>query len=95
MKTYGGGDVQIDIFLSSARTRGKWSALLPGRFTPRGKSPRYQLDRRWGGPQSRSGRRGEENILDPTGTPTPPPRRPGCSQSSYRLRYGVSHPKQH
>jgi hypothetical protein len=36
-------------------------------FTPfplnsRGKSPRYPLDRRLGGPQSRSGRSGEEEI---------------------------------
>jgi hypothetical protein len=30
---------------------------------PLGKSPRYPLDRRLGGPQSRSGRRGEEKIL--------------------------------
>jgi hypothetical protein len=37
---------------------------------PRGKSPRYPLDRRLGGPRSRSGRRGEEEILDPTGTLT-------------------------
>jgi hypothetical protein len=36
----------------------------------RGKKPRYRLDRRLGGPQSRSGRGGEENILDPTGTRT-------------------------
>jgi hypothetical protein len=48
-------------------------------FTPlplylRGKSPRYPLDRRLGGPQSRYGRRGEEKILDPTGTRTPNPR---------------------
>jgi hypothetical protein len=47
-------------------------------FTPRplypwGKSPRYPLDRRLGVPQSRSGRRGEEEILDPTGTRTPTP----------------------
>jgi hypothetical protein len=35
---------------------------------PRGKSPRYPLDRRFGGPQSRSGRFGEQKILDPTGT---------------------------
>jgi hypothetical protein len=45
-------------------------------FTPRtlysrGKSPRYPLDRRLGGPQSRSGRFGEEKILDPTGTLNP------------------------
>jgi hypothetical protein len=35
---------------------------------PGGKSPRYPLDRRLGGPHSRSGRFGEEKILDPTGT---------------------------
>jgi hypothetical protein len=45
-------------------------------FTPRplhsrGKSPRYLLDRRLGGPQSRSGLRGEEKILDPDETRTP------------------------
>jgi hypothetical protein len=39
-----------------------------------GKSPRYPLDRRLGGPQSRSGRCGEEKNLAPTGTRTPTPR---------------------
>jgi hypothetical protein len=33
-----------------------------------GKSPRYILVTRLGGPHSWSGRRGEEKILDPTGT---------------------------
>jgi hypothetical protein len=36
-------------------------------FTPRPLYPRYPLERRLGGPQSRSGRSGEEKILDPTG----------------------------
>jgi hypothetical protein len=45
-------------------------------FTPRplyppGRSPRYLLYRRLGGPQSRSGQHGEVKILDPTGTRTP------------------------
>jgi hypothetical protein len=40
---------------------------------PRGKSPHYPLDRRLGGAQSRSGRRGEVNILDPTGIRTATP----------------------
>jgi hypothetical protein len=31
---------------------------------PPGESPRYPLDARLGGPQSRSGRRGEEKALD-------------------------------
>jgi len=37
---------------------GEWSASRPGRALPRGKDPRYPLDRRLGGLQSRSGRRG-------------------------------------
>jgi hypothetical protein len=36
------------------------------RFTPLPLYPRYPLDRRLGGPQSRSGPREEEKILDPT-----------------------------
>jgi hypothetical protein len=50
---------------------------------PWGKSPQYPLDRNLSGPQSQSGRRGEEKILDPTETPT----RPALSQSLYRLSY--------
>jgi hypothetical protein len=39
------------------------------------RSPGYSLDRRLSGPQNRSGRRGEEKIIDPPGiqNPTPPP----------------------
>jgi hypothetical protein len=37
---------------------------------PPGKSPRYPLDRRLGGPQSRSGRFGEEKILDSNSDPS-------------------------
>jgi hypothetical protein len=36
--------------------------LLP--LYPRGKSPRYPLDRRLGAPQNQSGQRGEEKILE-------------------------------
>jgi hypothetical protein len=35
------------------------------RFTPPGKNPRYPLDKRLGGPQSRSVRDGEEKIIPP------------------------------
>jgi hypothetical protein len=55
MKTYGGVDVKIHIFLTSTAF-------------PRGKSPRYPLDRNLSRPQSRSGRRGEEKIRNPAGT---------------------------
>jgi hypothetical protein len=34
-----------------------------GQLYPQGKGPWYPLDRRLGGPQSRSGRGGEEKIL--------------------------------
>jgi hypothetical protein len=46
-------------------------SFTPLPLYPRGKNPRYLLDRRLGGPQSRSGRHGEEKILDRIGTRTP------------------------
>jgi hypothetical protein len=46
--------------LISALDRGEWSASRPGRFASRERTPRTHLDRRLGGPQSRSGRGGEE-----------------------------------
>jgi hypothetical protein len=39
MKTYGGVDVEIQIFLTSALAGGEWSALRPGRFTPTREKP--------------------------------------------------------
>jgi hypothetical protein len=46
-----------------------------GQLYPRGKSLRHPLDRRLGGPQSQSGRCGEEKNLVPArnGTPTVEP----------------------
>jgi hypothetical protein len=70
MKTYRGVDIQIHVFLTPALVRGELSASRPGRFTPRGKSPRYPLDRRLSGPQNRSLRRGASTG---TRTPTPQP----------------------
>jgi hypothetical protein len=61
MKAYGGVDVFIHIFVTSALAVEEWSAS----------SPRYPLNKRLGGPQSRSGRFAEEKILDPTGIRTP------------------------
>jgi hypothetical protein len=50
--------------LTSALDGGKWSTLRPPALPP-GKSPRYPLDRRLGGPQSWSGRGGEEKNSQP------------------------------
>jgi hypothetical protein len=59
MKTYGGVDVEIHIFLASALVGCEWTASRSCRFTPR-KQHRYPLSRRLDGPQSRSERCGEE-----------------------------------
>jgi hypothetical protein len=48
-------------------------SFTPQPLYPRGKSLRYQLDRRLGGPQSRFGRHGEEKILECTEAQTPTP----------------------
>jgi hypothetical protein len=74
MKTYGGVDVNIHVFLTSALFGSEWPASRRGRFTPRGNRHGYPLNRRLGGPQNRSRWRGKEKILDHTGTRTPTPR---------------------
>jgi hypothetical protein len=66
------------------------STLWP--LYPRGKSPRYPLDRRLGGTQSRSGRHGEEKILDSTRTRTLTPAScPAHIQLLYWLWYPGSY----
>jgi hypothetical protein len=40
--------------------------FMPRPLYPRGKNPLYPLDRKLGGPQNLSGRRGGEKILDPS-----------------------------
>jgi len=50
MKTYGGVEIQLHAFLTSALDEGECSVSRPSPFTPR-----YPLDRRLCGPQSRSG----------------------------------------
>jgi hypothetical protein len=43
MKAYGGMDVQIHIFLTSALVRGEWSASRLDRFTPGERIPDTHL----------------------------------------------------
>jgi hypothetical protein len=65
MKTYWckGGTVPRILDLG---TRWGWVvSFMPPLLYPQGKSPRYPLDRRLGGPQSRSGRGGEEINSQP------------------------------
>jgi hypothetical protein len=69
MKGDGGVDLEIHMFLTSALARGEWSASHPGRFTPEERAPGTLCIGGW----VDSRRRGEEKILDPTGTRTPTP----------------------
>jgi hypothetical protein len=46
-------------------------SFMPMLRFPRGKSPRYPLDRKWGGSQSRHGQYGEVKTLHSIGTRTP------------------------
>jgi hypothetical protein len=64
VKVYWGGGVAAEFhaFLILELYGGEWSASRQGRFTPQGKNPSHPLDRRLGGPQSRSGCGGEEKY---------------------------------
>jgi hypothetical protein len=72
MKAYGGVDVEIHIFLTSALVGGEWSASRPGRFTPGERAPGTHWIGGWVGPSA--GLDDVEKIPDPTGTQTPDPR---------------------
>jgi hypothetical protein len=69
MKAYGGVDIRTDPRLLDLCTSLRWVVS----FMPRPLYPRYPLDRRLGGPQSRSRRHGVVKILAPIGTRTPTP----------------------
>jgi hypothetical protein len=59
MKMYWGVEICLHAFLTPALDGGEWSASRPFRFSP-GKESSVPIGRRPCGPQSRSGRGGEE-----------------------------------
>jgi hypothetical protein len=61
---WGSGGI-VPPFLTSALDGGEWPALLPCRFTLRGKTPRFLVGRMLDEPQGQSGRYGEEKSLFP------------------------------
>jgi hypothetical protein len=72
MKAYW-GSVDIAPRILDLGTRWRWVvSFTPRPLYPQGKSPRYPLDRRLGGPQSRSGRSGEEKNSKPLPGLEPP-----------------------
>jgi hypothetical protein len=70
-------------FFDLGTVGGEWSASLLTRFIPGERALGTHLIGGWVGPKSRSGRRGEEKILDLTGTRNRPLGRPARSQSLY------------
>jgi hypothetical protein len=64
MEAYWGNGGIASLIVTSALDGGEWSALCPGRITPR-ESSWYPLDRWMGGPQSCSGHGGEEKNSQP------------------------------
>jgi hypothetical protein len=47
MKAYGGVNVKIHVFFTSALVAGEWSASRPGSFTPGGRAPCTHWIGRW------------------------------------------------
>jgi hypothetical protein len=73
MKSYWGSGGIAPRILTAALAGNELSASRPGCFASSpGKSPWYPLDRRLGGPQSRSGRGGEEKNSQPLPGIEPP-----------------------
>jgi hypothetical protein len=91
MKVYGGVDVYIHIFLTSALVGGELSVSRPGRFTPREGAPGTHrtadcVDRRVG-----LGVMERWKFLPLQGLELRPLGRQACSQSLYWLRYPGSY----
>jgi hypothetical protein len=82
MKTYGGVDVRIHVFLSSELVGGEWSASRPGRFTP----GTYWIGG-WVGPRTGLDDVERRKILPPPGLELRTLGRPARSQWLYRLSY--------
>jgi hypothetical protein len=81
MKAYGGVDVWIHIFLTSALVGGEWSASRPGRFTFIGS---------WLGPRTSLDDVKKGKFLNLPGLELGPLGSPSRSQSLYRLSYPCS-----
>jgi hypothetical protein len=84
-KTHWGGGIASRILDLS--TRWRWVVRsMPRPLYPQAKNPWYTLDMKLGGPQSLSGRGGEEkNSQPPLGIEPPNSDCPAHSQSLYRL----------
>jgi hypothetical protein len=91
MKTYGGVDVQIHIFLTSALAGGVWSASRPGRFTAEERAPGTHWTGGWVDPRAGLNDVVKRKLFTLPGLELRPLGRPARSQSLYRLRYPDSY----
>jgi hypothetical protein len=85
MKTYGGVEVQIHIFLTSALVGGEWSDSRPCRFTPGERTPGTHWIGGWVGPIAGLDYVEKRKLLTLPGLELRPLGRPARRQSLYRL----------
>jgi hypothetical protein len=91
MKAYGGVDVNIHIFLTSALVGGEWLVSRPSRFTPGGLATCSPSVGGWVGPRTGLDNVEKREFLTLPGLELRPLGRPGRSQLLYQLRYLVSY----
>jgi hypothetical protein len=87
MKAYGGVDIYIHIFLTSALVGSEWSASRPGRFTFWERAPGTHWIGRWMGPRNSLDDVEKRKFLTLPGLELRSFSSPARSQSLYRLRY--------
>jgi hypothetical protein len=87
MKTYGGVDVYIHVFLTSALFGGEWSASCPDRFTSEEKAPGTHWIGGWLEPRAGLDDVKKKKFLTLPGLQLRSFNRPAHTQQLYRLRY--------
>jgi hypothetical protein len=93
MKAYGGVDVQIHLFLTSALVGGEWSASRHCRFTPGQIATGTHCIGVWMDPRAGLNDVEKRKFLTLPGLELRPLCRPARSQSLYRLSYPGSQPR--
>jgi hypothetical protein len=86
MKAYGGMDVEMHIFLTSALGLGEWSASRPGHFTPGERAHGVHWIGGWVVPRAGFDAVEKRKLLTLPGLELRPLGHPSRSQSLYGLR---------